>query len=35
MNYMELIPLLLLKMKNMQKEIDELKEQIGTIKNGI
>jgi hypothetical protein len=27
-NYMELIPLLLLKMKNMQKEIDELKEQI-------
>jgi hypothetical protein len=34
-NYMELIPLLLLKMKNMQKEIDELKEQIGTIKNGI
>lgn len=34
-NYVELIPLLLLKMKNMQKEIDELKEQIGTIKNGI
>jgi hypothetical protein len=34
-NYMELIPLLLLKMKNMQKEIDELKEQIGSIKNGI
>lgn len=27
-NYMELIPLLLLKMKNMQKEIDELKELI-------
>jgi hypothetical protein len=27
-NYIELIPLLLLKMKNMQKEIDELKEQI-------
>ncbi len=26
-NYMELIPLLLLKMKNMQKEIDELREQ--------
>ena len=34
-NYMELIPLLLLKMKNMQKEIDDLREQIGTIKNGI
>ena len=34
-NYMELIPLLLLKMKNMQKEIDGLREQIGTIKNGI
>ena len=34
-NYMELIPLLLLKMKNMQKELDELKEQIVTIKNGI
>jgi hypothetical protein len=34
-NYMELIPLLLLKMKNMQKEIDVLREQIGTIKNGI
>ena len=32
-NYMELIPLLLLKMKNMQKEIDNLREQIGTIKN--
>jgi hypothetical protein len=34
-NYMELLPLLLLKMKNMQKEIDDLREQIGTIKNGI
>ena len=34
-NYMELIPLLLLKMKNMQKEIDDLRDQIGTIKNGI
>ena len=34
-NYLELIPLLLLKMKNMQKEIDDLREQIGTIKNGI
>ena len=34
-NYIELIPLLLLKMKNMQKEIDDLREQIGTIKNGI
>jgi len=34
-NYMELIPMLLLKMKNMQKEIDDLREQIGTMKNGI
>lgn len=34
-NYMELIPLLLLKMKNMQKEIDELKEQIGANKKDI
>ena len=34
-NYMELIPMLLLKMKNMQKEIDELRDQIGTMKNGI
>ena len=34
-NYMELIPLLLLKMKNMQKEIDELREQIVTIKKDI
>jgi hypothetical protein len=34
-NYLELIPLLLLKMKNMQKEIDVLREQIGTNKNGI
>ena len=34
-NYMELIPLLLLKMKAMQKEIDVLREQIGSIKNGI
>jgi hypothetical protein len=34
-NYMELIPLLLLKMKNMQKEIDDLREQIGSIKKDI
>ena len=34
-NYIELIPLLLLKMKNMQKEIDELKEQIGANKKDI
>lgn len=34
-NYIELIPLLLLRMKNMQKEIDELREQIGTIKKDI
>ena len=34
-NYTELTPLLLLKMKNMQKEIDDLREQIRTIKNGI
>lgn len=34
-NYIELIPMLLLKMKTMQKEIDELKEQIGSIKKDI
>jgi hypothetical protein len=34
-NYMELIPLLLLKMKNMQKEIDELRGQIVTNKKDI
>lgn len=34
-NYMELIPLLLSKMKNMQKEIDILKEQIGSLKKDI
>ena len=34
-NYMELIPLLLLKMKNMQKEIDELREQLVTMKKDI
>jgi hypothetical protein len=34
-NYIELIPLLLLKMKNMQKEIDELREQIGSIKKDV
>jgi alpha-mannosidase len=34
-NYMELIPMLLLKMKTMQKEIDELKEQIGATKKDI
>ena len=35
LNYIELIPLLLLKMKNMQKEIDELREQIGSIKKDV
>ncbi len=34
-NYIELIPILLSKMKTMQKEIDELKEQIGAIKKDI
>ena len=34
-NYIELIPLLLLKMKNMQKEIHELREQLVTIKKDI
>ena len=34
-NYMELIPLILLKMKNMQKEIDELREQLVTMKKDV
>jgi hypothetical protein len=34
-NYIELIPMLLLKMKNMQKEIDELKEQMAANKKDI
>ena len=34
-DYIEMIPLLLLKMKDMQKEIDELRDQIGTIKKDI
>ena len=32
---MELIPLILLKMKNMQKEIDELREQLVTMKKDV